>query len=296
VRYRNLIIFIVALGAVAFLVEQGFRFAGLPWSLTDRKGVGEIALFIIAILPMLWFSKAIAGVNPLDFAFAYGREGRRVVRGFLFMFLTGTLFMILAYVVLGLLGELRWSQAAWQNLSMKIAVRTVTALLVVLILATTEELIFRGFVLRYLRSDITPKVTVAAVLASAAIFSLSHVIALQSALNEPDYVPLLFGLFLLGVLLGTAYVVTGSIACSIGIHAALLGSKVFLRRTELVEFSPDGMLGGTSDLRVGPLSWIVLILAACVLVYFRGWLSERFRVESAAHRDRPAGPELDFRR
>lgn len=294
-RYRNLIVFLVALGALGLLVELAFRLSGSPWSLTDRKGVGEVAVFVITLPPLLWFCQVVAGVNPFAFAAAYVRDWRRMLGGFVFMFILGTLVMTLAYVGLGLRGDLVWSREAAQKLSLAIAPRILTALLVALVLATTEELIFRGFVLRYLRSNASATTTVAAVLASAAIFSLSHVVALQSATGAVQYASVLFGLFLLGALLGATYVVTGSIACSIGIHASLLGFKVFFRHTELVIFRPVWWLGGTSDLRMGPVSWLVLALAIGLVVYFRRWLSERFRVETAVCPDRREGARLGFR-
>jgi hypothetical protein len=83
-------------------------------------------------------------------------------------------------------------------------------------------------------------------------------------------------------------VVTGSIACSIGIHCGLLGFKVFFRRTDLATLSPDGSwwLGGTSDLRIGPLSWFILLSLTAAIVLCRRWLWERLWVESAVCPDR----------
>jgi len=160
---------------------------------------------------------------------------------------------------------------------------TVSALLVVLVLATVEELIFRAFFLRYLRHNDTFRVTVAAIIGSSVIFSLSHLIALSGSWHDPAKIPLLFGLFIIGALAGTTYVVTGSIACSIGIHCGLLGFKVFFRRTDLATLSPDGSwwLGGTSDLRIGPLSWFILLSMTAVIVLCRRWLWERLWVENA---------------
>lgn len=294
-RYRNMLLFLLGLGVVAVAVEAILHALHAPFSLTDRKGPGQIILFAIGIIPSLWFSRAVAGVSFIDFVRGYRRDWRRMARGFLSMFLLAAGAMLVVYIFLTAIGTTRWSQTAWNDLTPEIWGRTAIALLVVLVLATTEEMIFRAFILRYFRWSSAPSVTIAAIIASALIFSLSHLIALQQS-SRDDFAPLLFGLFLLGALLGTVYVVTGSIACSIGIHAGLLGFKVFLRRTELIDYAPGGLTGGSSDLRTGPGIWLVMVLTIIAFIYWRKWLRQKFWIEAVVFDERATDNRLGFRR
>jgi len=293
-RYRNLFLLLVGFTLAILAVEAVLRMTGAPFSVTDRKGPGQIIVFAIAISAMIWFSVAIGGINPLSWCAGYLRDWPRMLRGFLTTFLLATATMIVIYAVLLMLGKVQWSHEAWENLTPKVWRRTVVALLVVVVLATTEETIFRGFIMRYLRWKATPAVTLSALLAASVIFSLSHLIALLGSVDQPDYLPLLFGLFLLGFLLGTVYLVTGSLSCSIGMHAGLLGFKVFLRRTDLL-VQQDNWLTGGADLRTGPAMWVLLLLAALAFFAFREWLWPSLWIEKvvSTREDSPEG--LGFR-
>ncbi|MBN9245105.1 MAG: CPBP family intramembrane metalloprotease [Mesorhizobium sp.] len=293
-RYRNLFLLLVGFTLAILAVEAVLRMAGAPFSVTDRKGPGQIIVFAIAISAMTWFSVAIGGINPLTWFAGYLRDWRRMLRGFLTTFLLATATMIVIYAVLIMLGKVQWSHEAWENLTPKIWWRTAVALLVVVILATTEETIFRGFILRYLRWKATPAVTLSALLVSSAIFSLSHLIALLGSVNQPDYLPLLFGLFLFGFLMGTVYLATGSLSCSIGLHAGLLGFKVFLRRTDLL-IQPENWLTGGADLRTGPAMWVLLLLAALAFFAFREWLWPRLWIEKGVSTRENSPEGLGFR-
>jgi len=297
-RYRNIVLLILGIGIVAALAELAFH-AFLPqYSITQRSGPGQITLYGIGLAAILWFTVAVARINPVAFLVGYLHDWRRLVTGFAVMFLIAMAAMLLLHVSMGIVGTARFSNPAWEAMTLKVWERTVVGLLVVIVLATTEELIFRGFLLRYLRWNDTLGVTVAAVIVSSAIFSLLHVIALQSAIRQPDYVPLLFGLFMFGLLLGTVYVVTGSLACTIGMHAGLLGFKVIQRKTGLIIYSPDwffGIRNNGYDLRSGPGIWLALLIAACAFVLWRHWLRQRLWIETAVAADPKPGQGIGFR-
>lgn len=286
-RYKNLFLLMICLTLAGCAVDAALRLFNAPISLTDRSGPGEILVFVIVLPSLLWFAQAVGGVNAFAFLRAYAREWRRILRGFGFTLLLALTAMFVIHVVLAYTGTLAWSQEAWANLTPHVWKRTVTSLLVVLVLATTEELIFRGFVLRYLRWNSSTTVTVAAVLVSSVIFSLSHIIALGSDATGP----LLFGLFCLGVLLGTAYVATGSLACSIGVHAGLLSFKVFLHRTGLVDY----LSGERDDLRMSPSLWMALLLAAILLIVLSKWLRPLFWIETAVGQRADEAGHMGFR-
>lgn len=297
-RYRNLLLLLAGIAAACAIAELAFRLSGTGYSLTQRAGPGQKVFFAIGFIAILWFSPVVAKVSPIAFLRGYLRDWRRMAGGFTAMFLLAFGSMILLHVVLGLFGVISWNTLAWAALTPKIWERTAVALLIVIVLATAEELIFRGFILRYLQARAVTGVTLAAVLVSAAIFSALH--APRFFLTEPReiFIPLLTGLFLLGVLLGTVYVTTGSLACCIGIHAGLLGFKVFQRRTQLVAYDQNWLLGVRTDgmdLLAGPGIWLLLGAAVLLFVAFRFWLWPRLWVETAVAADNSAVEGIGFR-
>jgi len=160
------------------------------------------------------------------------------------------------------------------------------------VLATSEELIFRTVVLNHLRPVRKPSGTVVAIVASSMVFSLAHAVESPIAWLSLERVPLMIGLILLGVLLSAVYVSTASISCAIGVHAALLGSKVVLRKTHLVEFTPTGWwFGEAGDLRTAPVVWLVFSGLAAFFLLF----SNRIRPFTAVEADRfPDRPTSNF--
>jgi membrane protease YdiL (CAAX protease family) len=279
-RYLKLLVFAGILAAACLAVDAVLVGSGSGYSLSDSRGPGQIALFLIIIPAIALFSRFVAGVDIFGWFGLYWRERGRALRGFGIAFAFGFGVMLAGYLFLAAMGQASFSQAAWQAMSLKIVERTLVGLLVVVVLATTEELIFRGFVLRYLRSATGAALTIAAVVASSAIFSVTHLIALPPPHFTLDYLPLLFGLFLLGALLAVTYLATGSLAMSIGLHSGLLGFKVFLRKTQLVEVTPEAWwLNESTDIRVSPVAWGVLVAMGVVIFLLRHRLYARFAVE-----------------
>ena len=259
-RYIRITIFLVLVGAAMLAAEAALRFFGSSYSLTDSKGPGQIAVFTIVLPSILLFTWYVALIDPLQFMARYLTQWRRTLKGFLLTFGVTVLVAAAGYLLLAALGNVRWSHEAWQDLGDALAAKIAVALIVVLMLAVTEELIFRSFLLRYLRYNNTLWVTVGAVVVSSAIFSASHFIALIGVWELVSKGPMLFGLFLIGILLGTTYVVTGSLACSIGVHCGLIGFKVILIKTQLLHLVPDWLVGGRADIQLAPLAWLVFLL------------------------------------
>lgn len=280
-RYLSLFALFAVVFAACAVVELLLRWSGAGVSLTDTKGIGQVALFVV-IIPLLIAFAVPRGGGPAAFLGLYkGRIGRALA-GFAAMWLQAVILMALAYALLGALGYVSWSGKAWANLSAQLLEKTLVALLVVVVLAFTEEMIFRAFVLRHLRWNSTPAVTVAAVAAGSAIFSLSHLISYKDAWTFQEVGGLLFGLWLLGSLFAVTYIATGSIACSMGMHAGLLGFKVFLRRTDLLDYRPDvWWLGNSNDLRLAPVTWLLMLVVGVIVWSTRHTLRRHFYIEPA---------------
>jgi membrane protease YdiL (CAAX protease family) len=280
-RYFKITLFILFLCMVAWVVEAVLRHVHSNHSLTDSSGPGQVAVFAIVLPAVLLFSWYVARIDTLQFLARYVVQWRRTLKGFLLIFGATILVCVVGYLLLAAFGNVRWSHAAWQNLRGDIVERMAVALLIVLLLATVEEMIFRAFVLRYLRYNDTVWVTVSAVVFSSFIFSVSHLLALIGVWDLVSKVPMLIGLFTIGLLLGTTYVSTGSLACSIGLHCGLIGFKVTLIKTNLLDLVPNWLVGGYGDIRLAPIAWLLFLLMTLTVVLLRRRLHEAFWVETA---------------
>jgi membrane protease YdiL (CAAX protease family) len=120
-------------------------------------------------------------------------------------------------------------------------------LLSAIVIAIVEEAFFRAFILGGLKTDFGNRT---ALLLSSAIYAVAHLVrsparfyvsgfvptaglsTLAHSLDQLSHanvaIPTLIGLFLLGVALGAAYLVTGSVYFSIGMHCGfVLGAKLW---------------------------------------------------------------------
>jgi membrane protease YdiL (CAAX protease family) len=280
VRYLLICLFIPSMLLPLLATEWLFRGTGSGLSLTDSRGAGQVTLLLMILLMVAAFSKYVARDRPLAFFRLYLRHWRIALKGFLAMLAFATAVVMAGYLVFALIGQVGWSEEGWARMNLRIVERTAVALLVVVVLATTEEILFRVFLMRYLRWNTTPLVTIGAVVFSSAVFAASHNLTDPLAWFTPEQFPLFVGLFLLGVLLCVAYLVTGSFWCAVGIHAGLLGSKVFLRKTQLLEVNHGAWwLGESADLRMAPTVWLIFAGMALVLYLARRWLQARYAIE-----------------
>ena len=263
-RYLFLLIFIATAWIIGTALERLLQASGSGVSLTDPRGAGQILLFTFVIIAIILFQHFVARARFSDYFGAYARQWRRALVGLATMFLIAVAVFVSGYLGLALAGRLEWSVHDGVDWSVRVVLGTLVALLVVFVLATTEELIFRGFVLRYLRWSEALPVTIAAIIVSAIIFSLAHTIARTT---EPITIQLLIGLFMLGLLLASVYIATGSIACSIGIHAGLLGCKVVARKLRLFEVATDTWWLADKDLRTSPLVWLLFAVMSLAALY-----------------------------
>lgn len=194
---------------------------------------------------------------------------RRVFTGFAVSLTVAFLAAaVVENLVLILLGTPLYSPAVWQALSWKRVTISDPSWAGVILVATVEELIFRGVLFNYLLYGTSRWRVARATLMSSVIFALAHNLGDPLAWFTMAKAPLLLGLTLLGVLLAIAYFNTGSLACSAGIHAGLAWIGLLNGRTHL-----DGLLrgnwlmGASKDLRTAPMVWALLIvlMVACRL-------------------------------
>jgi membrane protease YdiL (CAAX protease family) len=153
-------------------------------------------------------------------------------------------------------------------------------------IAFIEEAFFRAFLLGGMRRDFGKRV---ALIVSAAIYAIAHLVRSPARFYVTGYtpgaglitlahsidqfkdpgiaIPTLVGLFLLGLVLGEAYILTGSVYFSIGLHCGfVLGSKLWpkiILDRAVVPWWIAG--GGAIPLIGGAAAWVIAIAVLATL-------------------------------
>jgi membrane protease YdiL (CAAX protease family) len=152
-----------------------------------------------------------------------------------------------------------------------------------MLIAAIEESFFRAILLAGLESDFGSS---AALFISSAIFAVTHVIrsparfyltrfqllagvetlaGYAGRLIHPEVGPPLFGLFLLGLVLGEAFILTRRVYCSLGLHVGIvLGAKTW--RLAVGPVIPRWLAGsGSLSLVAAPAAWVTSAIMLTVL-------------------------------
>ncbi|MGB8681401.1 MAG: CPBP family intramembrane glutamic endopeptidase [Candidatus Binatus sp.] len=155
-----------------------------------------------------------------------------------------------------------------------------------IVIAFIEEAFFRAFLLGGMRGDFGERI---ALIASAAIYAVAHLVRSPARFYVTGYepaaglvtlahsidqftdpaiaIPTLIGLFLLGIVLGEAYILTGSVYFSIGLHCGfVLGAKmwpkIILNRAAIPWWIAGG---GAIPLIGGAAAWVIAIAILAML-------------------------------
>jgi membrane protease YdiL (CAAX protease family) len=167
-----------------------------------------------------------------------------------------------------------------------------------LTIAVIEEGFFRAFLLDGMAEDFG---THAGLVASSVIYAVAHLVrsparfelssihplaglqnlaASLAQLGHPlQAAPGLLGLFLLGLLLGKAFIETGRVYFSIGLHAILvIGAKTWRKLAPAAQSAPGWLSGyGRPPLISGAAAWLITMVLLIVIrrLTYRYRLSER---------------------
>jgi len=272
-RYLNLAVLLTLVALMAMGLEVMHPAAGT--SIVSGLGPYLLAAAI--------FGTFVVIASPAGFA-SFIRQYRTrmgaAARGFLAMFGFGLAILLIVTALLALAGRVSWGDGAIERQSDALWLTVASAVILACVVALAEEPLFRGFLVGYLRWSKSASVTIGAVVTSALVFAIAHNLQDPFAWFTADDFPLFIGLFLLGVLLAVTYLVTRSLWCPIGLHAALVAFDLAILKGEVIalDLSP-WWLGRTDDVREAPLIWLTWAIAAFTLVVFRKRLLPHFAVE-----------------
>ena len=224
---------------------------------------------------MLLFAHRLKLLDLLREGFSNGRAGLRPALGGL----------ALAAAAMSVLFGL--AAAAGGNLRIAMIAAAVGRYLpAAIVIAVIEEGFFRAFLLAGIQRE---RGSALALLASSAIFALVHVIrsparfyltqfepmagaialaAYAVRLSRPGVGSSLLGLFLLGLVLGEAFILTRRVYCSLGLHVGLvLGAKAWGRAVGGI--IPRWLAGpGSVPVIAAPAAWVI---STIMLILLRRW-------------------------
>jgi hypothetical protein len=182
-------------------------------------------------------------------------------------FFMGPALLGISSLLLLLSGRLQWTDVSWDPRSL------IISLGMLVLIAFSEELVFRGYILNNLLDTFSNKWIALAI--SAVLFATFHV-------TNPSMSSLAFAnLFLAGILLGLNYIYTKNLWYSFLFHLSwnffqgpLLGFRVSglnLPSLLVAETKGDWMLtGGDFGLEGSVLNMLVLVIAVLVLAWAFG--------------------------
>ncbi len=239
--------------------------------------IWDRTVMVLVGLALIWQARELRVVPLLRSGFDRPmRNLRRLTRGFLISMAAIATLVYIA-VILGAHAN-ETSGGIWALMP--------KYLLSAIVIAIIEEGFFRAFLMVGMEGDFgrTP-----ALLLSSAIYAISHLVrspakfyltgihplagfqtlgmSLAHIANPSLMLPTFIGLFLLGIVLGEAFLQTGTVYLSIGLHSGfVLGSKLWPKLTSAGEVLPGWLRGyGSQPLISGIAAWS-LALAILILI------------------------------
>ncbi|HLI80891.1 MAG TPA: CPBP family intramembrane glutamic endopeptidase [Candidatus Binataceae bacterium] len=254
---------IIAPVAAMVVAAMGFHF---PFPrIFDRT------VMVLVAFALIWQWRELRVLPMLRSGFARPmRNLPRATRGFLIA-VAAVATLVYVAVFLGAHAD-ETSAGIWQA--------TAKYFLAAVVIAIIEEGFFRAFLMVGMEGDFgrTP-----ALLLSSAIYAIAHLVrspakfyvtgfhplagfetlglSLAHVANFSAMAPTFVGLFLLGIVLGEAFLETGTVYFPIGLHAGfVLGSKLWPRMTSAGVVLPGWLRGyGSQPLISGVAAWTIAV-------------------------------------
>ncbi|HUA35333.1 MAG TPA: CPBP family intramembrane glutamic endopeptidase [Candidatus Binataceae bacterium] len=261
-----------AIGAAVLLAPIAGMLVAVAGFHIPFPRIFDRVVMVTVFVALLWNSRGLRFIPLLSAGFANpaGNLGR-ALRGF-----------VAALVVIAILGALALAMGGWASASLAAAAsRFPKYLLSAIAIAIMEEAFFRAFLLGGLKRDFG---RMGALILSAAVYSIAHLVRSPSAFYvngfEPGAglitlahsvdqmrhpttaIPVMLGLFLLGIVLGEAFLQTGNVYLSAGLHCGfVLGSKLWPKLIAGRNAIPLWLAGvGPVPLIGGAAAWAMAIV------------------------------------
>jgi membrane protease YdiL (CAAX protease family) len=230
----------------------------------------KITLLASLYFVVPWLIWGVTVLQQQTFSDYGWMTGRQTVFSISLGLVLGGLSLVALYAVIWKLGAIDWQPSLncdSQNttaLSRLVTLRKIVSVgLIAFWISATEELVFRGFLQFQLQQDYS--LWVAATLVNT-LFACSHLIW-----NPKETLPQLPGLWLMGMVLTTAYFSSsgsGSLALPIGLHASwiwgiTLAEQRFVSNAETT--LPEWIVGKINQPLASLSSWVMLLTLAVVL-------------------------------
>jgi len=262
-----------------FAAQSIFDAAHIPIDLTAASGVGQIINYAIVLICAYLFTTLVWRQSVIGFFVIYFQNWRKTLKGFLFCAGLSVTVAFAWYMFVFAAGGARWSSVAWALIDTHAVGKLFLTCLVGIVIAATEEILFRSLAFKYLLNAATTAAIVRAIFLSSIIFALSHRFDNPLAWLDLKETGLLIGLVLLGCLLALVYYLTNSIACAIGTHSGLIWIAM-VKKTQIIQVAHSGWdITNSFDPRTGPAAWILFILLSVLFWSLRRWMRKTFAIE-----------------
>jgi len=265
----TLLIAAIAAALIAPLVAPIIAWTGFHFPFPR---IFDRVVMVTLAVALLWESSGLGLIRRLRSGFAQPLSSLAAAG----------LGLVFGAVAIGGLWVLAWlvapQSASAQSASLMITL--IASIIPALAIAVIEEGFFRAFVLDGMAQDFGRS---AGLVGSSAIYAAAHLVrsparfeligihplaglqtlvASLSQLCHPiEAAPGLFGLFLLGLLLGIAFLKTGRVYLSLGIHASvIMGAKTWRKFAPGAQTAPGWLSGyGRPPLISGAAAWLITI-------------------------------------
>jgi len=274
----RIILLIASICCVVFSAQVVSKSFHLGIDFSANHGFGQVLLYVIVLGGLGAFINFVWHRSIISAFLQYWRRPGRAILGFLFAAGVTLLSCTILYALLIAFGGISFSLADAAKMTPAAIMSFVGAIITGPMIASTEEVIFRGFLFNYFRSN-SKAAPIAAIVGSAVIFALSHKLFKPLAWFHVGGIELFVGLSMLGITLAATYWLTRSLAMSAGVHAGVVWAEIIKTHTNVVHWHHNSWLLGDQDVRTSPLVWLMFL---AILLFFHRispWIKQRFTIE-----------------
>ena len=291
-RIITLLGLIAGIFLASFIAQTILNAAGIPLDLMAASGAGQIVNYLIVLICAYLFATRVWRQSVTGYFRVYFQNWRKALGGFAVCAGLALGVGLLWYMFVFAAGGARWSSAAWAQTDARVPLKLLLPDLIAIVLATTEELLFRALAFRYLLTSNTRWAVFRAMIVSAIVFALAHRFDDPLSWFELRFAGLFIGLTVLGCLLAFIYYLTNSLACAIGAHTGLIWIAL-AKKTQIIQVASSGWdISNSFDPRTGPSAWLLFILLAVLFWSLRRWLRTSYAIENLDPAAGATSPQL----